>query len=160
MIFITLGNQNFQFNRLLNLVEKAIEEGVILDEVVAQTGYTSYQTKLFKTINFLEKKDFNHHIENSKYVISHAGTGSIINCLKRDKKVIVAARLSKYDEHIDDHQVEILNAFAEKNYIIGLDHELKNFRSTIKELHKIKTKSFLSNNNIFNNKLNKIIDSL
>lgn len=160
MIFITLGNQNFQFNRLLNLVEKAIEDGVIIDDVVVQTGYTSYESKSFKTVNFLEKKDFDCYIENSEYVISHAGTGSIINCLKKNKKIVVAARLSKYDEHIDDHQVEILNAFAEKNYIIGLDYELENFRATIKELHKTKTKKFLSNNNIFNKKLNEIIDSL
>ena len=33
MILVTLGTQKQQFNRLLNMVDKAIEEGLIKDEV-------------------------------------------------------------------------------------------------------------------------------
>ena len=36
MIFITLGSQKFQFNRLLKKVDDLIESGVIKEEVFAQ----------------------------------------------------------------------------------------------------------------------------
>lgn len=45
MIFITLGSQKFQFNRLLQAVDQLIEKSVIEDEVFAQIGYSDYQPK-------------------------------------------------------------------------------------------------------------------
>lgn len=35
MIFITLGSQKFQFNRLLKAIDKLIEQGKIKEEVFA-----------------------------------------------------------------------------------------------------------------------------
>lgn len=39
MIFITLGSQKFQFNRLLKAVDELVAAGKIKDEVFAQIGY-------------------------------------------------------------------------------------------------------------------------
>ncbi len=36
MIFITLGSQKFQFNRLLKAIDKLVEQGKIKEEVFAQ----------------------------------------------------------------------------------------------------------------------------
>lgn len=160
MIFVTLGNQNFQFTRLLNQLEISIRRGIINEEVIAQIGYTEFQSDLFKTIKFLGKEEFDAFISQSNFVISHAGTGSIINCLKKGKKIIVAARQSRFNEHIDDHQNEILKAFMEKNLIIGLDDDLKNFQEKILRIEKIELEVFESNNNNFNKELIKIIDKL
>ena len=38
----------------------------------------------------------------------------------KGKKVIAVPRLGKYNEHVNDHQVEIIESFNEKGYIIGL----------------------------------------
>ena len=38
MIFITLGSQKFQFNRLLKAIDKLVEQGKIKEEVFAQIG--------------------------------------------------------------------------------------------------------------------------
>ncbi|WP_435315034.1 glycosyltransferase [Cellulophaga fucicola] len=159
MIFVTLGNQNFQFNRLLNSIEIGIKQGYINEKVIVQTGFTSFKSNLFETINFLGKEDFENHIKESSYVISHAGTGSIISCINAKKKVIVAARLSEYREHIDDHQVEILSAFKKKNYIVGLDLQLANFKHVIESIDTVIMEEFISNNNKFNSKLIEIINS-
>ena len=48
MIFITLGSQKFQFNRLLEEVDKLIEQGIITEEVFAQIGYSDYKPKNYK----------------------------------------------------------------------------------------------------------------
>ena len=48
MIFLTLGSQKFQFNRLLQAVDELIEKGIIVDETFAQIGYSDYQPKHFE----------------------------------------------------------------------------------------------------------------
>ena len=54
-IFITLGSQKFQFNRLLIAVDKLCEKKVICgDDVFAQTGYSDYIPQNFGYNNFLD----------------------------------------------------------------------------------------------------------
>ena len=45
MILVLLGTQNNSFNRLLEQIEKNIENGNIKEEVVVQAGYTKYEPK-------------------------------------------------------------------------------------------------------------------
>ena len=45
MIFITLGSQKFQFNRLLKAVDELVAAGKIKDEVFAQIGYSDYKPR-------------------------------------------------------------------------------------------------------------------
>src|SRR5699024_2706216 len=118
MIFITLGTQNFNFSRLLKAVESAINNGVLNGKVIAQIGNNNFDSEHIQCIPFLDKETFNEYMENAEFIISHAGTGSIITALKKGKKVLVAPRLKKYEEHIDDHQLEILAAFTKLNLII------------------------------------------
>ncbi len=51
-------------------------------------------------------------------MITHAGVGSILSALKKGKKVIACARLAKYGEHTNDHQLQILEAFAQSGYLL------------------------------------------
>lgn len=117
MIFITLGTQKQSFKRLLDEIESC----KILDneEIVAQIGYTKFISQKIKTIDFLETEEFNKYIQNSEFVITHGGVGSIFDALLKDKKVIAMPRLKKYNEHIDDHQIEICEKLASLGYIIN-----------------------------------------
>lgn len=117
MIFVTVGSQKFQFNRLLKKIDELIEDKTITDKVFAQTGYSDYKPKNYEYKDFLTQDEFNENIEKSNLVITHAGTGVIINAIKRGKKVIGVPRLAKYNEHVDDHQVQLLKEFKELNYI-------------------------------------------
>lgn len=159
MIFITLGNQNFQFPRILKAVEKVLLEKQIEEKVVAQVGHTRFQSKVMDVVGFLPKEDFERQIAKASYVISHAGTGSIINCLYKSKRVVVAARLQVYNEHIDDHQLEIMNAFAEKGFIIPLGYELNDLSEKMENVHTYPIKKFISNNEQFNKELIEIINN-
>ena len=40
-------------------------------------------------------------------------TGAIIGAVKQGKKTIAVPRLSKYGEHVDDHQVQIVEQFTD-----------------------------------------------
>ena len=93
MIFITTGSRSFQFNRLLEAVDKAIEKGDISDEVFAQVGSSNYKTKHYKSVGFLNHEDFNERMNNCDIVLTHGGTGVIVNAVKMGKRVVAVPRL-------------------------------------------------------------------
>ena len=121
MIFITLGSQKFQFNRLLQAVDELIEKGVIADEVFAQIGYSDYEPKYFEYKQFLDREEFEAQEGKCDILITHGGTGAIIGAVKKGKKVIAVPRLAKYGEHVDDHQIQLIEQFKGQNLICGLD---------------------------------------
>ena len=121
MIFITLGSQKFQFNRLLQAVDELIEKGVIDDEVFAQIGYSDYEPKHFEYKQFLDREEFAAQEGKCDILITHGGTGAIIGAVKKGKKVIAVPRLAKYGEHVDDHQIQLIAQFNGQNLICGLD---------------------------------------
>lgn len=160
MIFITLGTQSFNFSRLLRVVETAINNGILKGKVIAQIGDNKFKSEQIQCIPFLDKKTFNKYMEDAEFIISHAGTGSIITALKKKKKVVVAPRLKKYGEHIDDHQLEILEAFAKLNLIIPLDKDLSDLEEKIIKIDQYKLSIYESNTLEFNNQLINIINQL
>ena len=117
MIFVTLGSQKFQFNRVLIALDEQILQGKITDPVFAQTGYSDYQPKKYEYKNFLSRDEFSEAEDVSDIVISHGGSGAIIGALKKRKKVIAIPRLAKYGEHVDDHQLQLLEQFKDLDMI-------------------------------------------
>ena len=120
MIFITLGSQKFQFDRLLKAVDDLMEQGVITEEVFAQSGYSTYVPKHYPIKAFLNREEFTQMQDRADIVITHGGTGAIIGAVKKGKKVIAVPRLAKYGEHVDDHQLQLVGQFQEQNLICGI----------------------------------------
>lgn len=154
MILVTLGTQKQQFNRLLDFIEKADLKG----EIVVQAGFTKYESKKMKIFDFIPYGEMEELINKCDLVITHGGTGSILTPLKKGKKVIACARLSKYGEHVDDHQTELVNIFSEEGYIIELsDHN--SLDDIMKNIKTFEPKEYKSNTNIFINKLKERIEN-
>ena len=128
MILVLLGTQNNSFHRLLEEMQKNIDNGNILEEVIVQKGYTKFESKDMTIYNQLPSDELNQLIEKASLVITHGGVGSIITSISMGKKVIAIPRLSKYNEHVNDHQLDIVDSFNEMGYIIGLNgvDELEN----------------------------------
>lgn len=144
MIFITLGSQKFQFDRLLKAVDNLIEQGIIKEEVFAQTGYSTYKSKYYKYKAFLDRDAFLAMEGKADIVITHGGTGAIIGAVKQGKKVIAVPRLAKYKEHVDNHQLQLINQFDEMNLIckcVNCDE----LESAIKEVKAKRYNSYTSN---------------
>lgn len=117
MIFVTLGSQKFQFNRLVKKIDELVSEGKIKDKVFAQIGYSDYEPQNYEFKKFLDREEFAEKIEEADVVITHGGTGAIIGAVKKGKKVIAVPRLAKYGEHVDNHQTQIIDQFKELNLI-------------------------------------------
>lgn len=118
MIFVALGTQKFQFNRLLQMIDQLLGEGKIDETVFTQIGNSDYKPQNYKYALFLDKNEFEERIRNCDVLITHSGVATIITGLKNNKKVIVVPRLSKYGEHVDNHQVQIARSFSKQNYVM------------------------------------------
>lgn len=117
-IFITLGSQKFQFNRLLRAVDELCEKGTVdAGDVFAQIGYSDYLPKNFSYKKFLDRDEFSKEMGKADIVITHGGTGAIIGAVKKGKKVIAVPRRAKYGEHVDDHQLQLIKQFDNLNLI-------------------------------------------
>ena len=153
MIFVTLGTQDKHFPRLLEAVEKLN----LKEKIIAQTGSTDFNSNKMEIHKFLSQDEFNKYMKEARIVITHAGVGTIIYGLTIHKTMIVAPRLKKYGEHVNDHQLQILETFSKDGYIIPLN-DFSTLNEKIDEAKTFKPKDFISNNKNFVEKLdNEII---
>ena len=159
MIFVTLGSQKFQFNRLLIEIDRLIEEGKITEEVFAQTGYSDYEPKNYEYKNFLDRDEFSDIMGKCDKVITHGGTGAIIGAVKKEKKVIAIPRLAKFGEHVDDHQLQIIEQFEEMNFIKSIK-EIDELENSLLEIENLKFNSYVSNTKNILSSLEKFIEKI
>jgi UDP-N-acetylglucosamine transferase subunit ALG13 len=154
LIFIILGTQPHRFDRLLDV----IQESSLNDQIIVQSSESIYHYSKMEFVSYIDFTEFDNYIEEASFIISHGGTGAIIQSLKKKKKVIVCARLKKFNEHINDHQSEIVNAFVKANYILELKEGQK-LDEVIAQLETFEPKPFESNRNQFVKRLNEAIET-
>lgn len=145
MILVTLGTQDKQFYRILEALEDKLDKHLIDDEVIVQAGCSAdFKSKHMKIFDLIPMDEFDEMIKKCDLLITHGGVGSIITGLKNNKKVIAAARLSKYNEHVNDHQLQIIDNFSKEGYILKLDN-FDDIDKLIKDSSKFEPKKFKSN---------------
>ncbi len=117
MIFVCLGTQIYQFDRLTKKLDELVAEGVIKDEIVAQIGAGEYLPQNYTYKKFMDADEFKANQEKADLIIAHGGTGALIGALKLGKQLIAVPRLAKYGEHVDDHQLQISGVLAKEGYL-------------------------------------------
>ena len=159
MILVLLGTFPLKFDRPLIELDRLLKEGVISEEVIVQNGHTVYDSPNMTFIPFLPLDGLLDLYRRADLVITQAGTGSIIKGLKMNKKMIAVARLAKYGEHVDDHQVELIQEFAGANYLIPWN-EADNLAELISKAKKFEPTVYKSSNKEIVNYLIDYIDSI
>ena len=159
MILITLGTQDKPFYRLLEAVQKQIDNKIIKDKVIVQAGISSdFKSENMEIFDLIPMDEFDKLISECDILITHGGVGSIISGIKNNKKVIAAARLEKYGEHVNDHQLQIIENFADAGYILSLDN-FDELDKVLENIKKFKPNKFKSNTDKFTKLIKKEIDS-
>lgn len=144
MILVTLGTQNNSFHRLLEEVQKCIDKKIITEEVIVQAGATKFKSNDMKIFKLMPYEELNKYIDQANFIITHGGVGSIVTCLKKKKKVIAVPRYHKYGEHVNDHQLQIIETFDGQGFIKGLQ-SVEDLEKAISELPYFKPEEFTSN---------------
>lgn len=144
MIYVTLGTFPTPFTRPLQALDELCKKGVITEKVIVQCGYTKFETHHLEMIPFVSPQEMEQYIEQARIVITHAGTGSLVQPVKMEKLVIAIPRLFEYHEHVDDHQLEIYTKFVESNYVYPWNKE-DNLETILSEIENYKPSKFVSN---------------
>lgn len=156
MIFVTVGTQDKQFKRLLIEIERLIKIGKITDTVIAQIGNTKFSTDLDSSqmhlIEFTTQREMEALISNANLIITHGGVATIIEGINLGKKIIAVPRLKKFKEHVNDHQMQIIENFNQNGYIIGTSG-VEELEDALKNVDDFNPKKYVSNNEKFVEKL-------
>ncbi len=158
MILVALGTQDKKFTRLLVELDRLIDEGLIQDKVIVQAGDSAtYKSSNMEIFDLISKEDFDKLIKECNLLITHGGVGIILTGLINKRKVIAVPRYKKYKEHINDHQLQIIENFDAEGYIIGV----KNVSDLEGALEKAKTftpKPYIRNKDNMLSLVKKLID--
>ncbi len=114
MIFVTVGTHEQPFNRLIKKVDELKRDGVIQEDVIMQTGFSTYEPKYCEWSKLIPYQQMIKNVEDARIVITHGGPASFIMPLQIGKVPIVVPRQHKFDEHVNDHQVEFSRNVAER----------------------------------------------
>ena len=96
------------------MFDALVESGVIQEEVILQTGYSTYEPKHCTWSRLLPYQQMQSYIRDARIVITHGGPASFIAPLQVGKVPIVVPRKKELGEHVNDHQVEFARAVAER----------------------------------------------
>ena len=144
MIFVTVGTHEQQFNRLIEEIDRLKGNGTIKDEVIMQTGYCTYKPKYCKWSELLPYDQMLENVEKAEIPI-------------------VVPRQKRYDEHVNNHQVEFSSAVKERYGNIIVVKNIKNLEKAILHYDRIvgTMNAEIDNNNLkFNQKLEEIVNGI
>lgn len=153
MIFVTVGTHEQPFDRLVKYVDELKGSGAIREDVVIQTGFSTYEPKHCIWGRLFPFPEMEEYVSAARIVITHGGPSSFMMALRREKTPIVVPRRKRFDEHINDHQVAFSKAIAERTGTILVAETMQDLKKMIanyEELARSRTVGFPSNNERFN----------
>lgn len=163
MILVVLGTQDKEFARLPKEIERLIKIGKITDKVVIQIGNTKFETKLssekIEIIKFTSPNEMKELIKKCNLLITHGGVATIIEGLNFNKKVIAVPRLKQYKEHVNNHQLQIIENFDSNGYIIGTNG-VEDICNALNKVDEFVPNKYKSNRKVFLKRLESKIEML
>ena len=104
------------FERALELVAGLATD----EEVVIQRGATDERPDLLEAswFDYVEWDEFGGIMRRGDVVISHAEVGSMVTAIRAGKKPVAVPRLARFGEHVDDHQLQLAERFAERDLAV------------------------------------------
>ena len=139
-----LGTQNNSFHRLLEEIDKLINDGLIKEDVVVQAGYTKYVSTNLMIFDFISSDELDKLEQQADCIITHGGVCSIISSIEKDKKVIPVPRLKQYGEHVNDHQLDIVQSFDKLGYMIGINY-ISQLGDALQQIETFEPKKYIQN---------------
>lgn len=163
MIFVTVGTHEQPFDRLLKKMDELVERGVIQEEVIIQTGFSTYEPKFCTHSKLLPYNQMQENVNKARIVITHGGPASFISALQVGKIPVVVPRKTEFNEHVNDHQVAFAREVAQRrgNILVVEDIEqledvLVNYEQTVSRL----SVGDFSNNEAFCREFRALVDKL
>lgn len=163
MIFVTVGTHEQPFNRLIQKVDELKRDGIIKDDVIIQTGFSTYEPKYCQWSKLIPYQQMVKNVADARIVITHGGPASFIMPLQIGKTPIVVPRQHQFNEHVNDHQLEFARNVAQRMGNIILVEDIEKLEKAITDYDSIvcgKQKKAMNHNKKFCEEFEHLIEEL
>lgn len=163
MIFVTVGTHEQPFNRLVEYMDRAKRDGLIEEDVIIQTGYSTYEPGSCEWKSIYPYEEMVRLVKQARIMISHGGPSSFVMALQEGKVPIVVPRRHDFGEHVNDHQVAFSHAVSERMGSILVVDEVDKLPDVIHNYDAIvqgMNREMSSNNARFNENLRRIVGAM
>ena len=133
------------------------------EEVIIQTGYSTYEPQNCKWQKLFSFQEMCKYVDDARIVITHGGPSSFIAPLQIGKTPIVVPRRYKFNEHVNDHQVNFCREVENRMGTIIVVEEIEKLGEILKKYDEIISglgNAIKSNNTLFCKKLDAIVDEM
>lgn len=114
MIYVTLGTMFLGFERLVEAAD-AIADGTG-EQVILQLGNATRYPAHCEWFEFLPREECLDIQRHARVIVGHAGIGTVIDALSVQRPFVVMPRLKRFNEHMNDHQLEIAEAVERRGW--------------------------------------------
>jgi UDP-N-acetylglucosamine transferase subunit ALG13 len=109
-IFVSYGNMQNEFSRL-NLCIQELQEKFDIYSLTVQAGRNVSLLRFgsnARVVEYCSPAEFEEFVRECDIFITHAGVGNLDLAIRYQKRPAIMPRRAKYNEHVDDHHVELL----------------------------------------------------
>jgi exopolysaccharide biosynthesis glucuronosyltransferase PssE len=117
VIFVTVGMHTKGFDRLLKKMDEIA--GILNEEVVMQIGHTSFCPQNAKWFDFTTEAGIKEWCKKARVVVTQPAM-SVLDAQEQGTPVIVLPRLKKYNEVVDDHQLDFARHLEKEGKVIAV----------------------------------------
>jgi UDP-N-acetylglucosamine transferase subunit ALG13 len=117
VIFVTVGMHTQSFHRLIDAMDAYA--AATAEQVVMQIGHARATPSSARWFRFATYPEMQRLSREARIVVTHGAT-SILTSLQQGTPVVAVPRERRFDEHIDDHQIEFVEALARMRCITAV----------------------------------------
>jgi exopolysaccharide biosynthesis glucuronosyltransferase PssE len=123
VIFVTTGNFDTGFDRLVRAVDRLFAEGVLTGKGLAQIAGGSYEPSHLRWQRMLLPAEYDQAMLEATLIIAHGGAGTVRAAAALGKPIIVMPRRAAKKEHYNDHQVATCAIYEQKGLALVAQDE-------------------------------------
>lgn len=131
MIFVAVSG--WPFERLIKKMDQIANK--TKEKIIMQIGDTRYKPKYAQYFRFIPRHKMEEYTEKARIVVSHGGEGCIITALQFKKPLVVVPRYKKFNEHINNHQLDLTRVLEKEKKIVAV-YDIDNLEKAIKSIRK------------------------
>ncbi|MEZ0491224.1 glycosyltransferase [Kineococcus sp. TBRC 1896] len=115
-VVVSVGtHESYGFRRLLERMVQILPPDA---EVLWQTGANDTSGLPIDARPFLPSNEFDSALRECDVLVGHAGTGTALAAMSNGLVPVLLPRRQEFDEHIDDHQLQLAGYLAEQGLAI------------------------------------------
>lgn len=122
--FVAVGTHAQPYDRLLEIVHGAVQEGKLPGPVRAQVGPAAWSADGAEVAQYLGSEELEAALREATVVVCHGGAGIISSALAAGRRPIVVPRRAALGEHVDDHQYQLTRKLAEWDLVVPVEERI------------------------------------